>query len=79
MTTILTSMFSFLLVLAMGFFIFIVLPVWLFLHYRKRNHNSTQDLQRLSQLQTHAANLEQRVKVLEMILDAKAPNWRVSR
>lgn len=83
MTAMFTSIFSFLLTLIIGFLVFMVLPVWLFLHYRNSNRGSRQfsesDLQRLNQLQNHAANLEARVKVLETILDAKVPNWRVNR
>ncbi|MDD2816800.1 MAG: envelope stress response membrane protein PspB [Thiotrichaceae bacterium] len=83
MTAMFTSIFSFLLTLIIGFLVFMVLPVWLFLHYRNSNRGnrrfSESDLQRLNQLQNHAANLEARVKVLETILDAKVPNWRVNR
>ncbi len=83
MTAVFTSVFSFMFALIIGFLVFMVLPVWLFLHYRNSNDRnrrfSENDLQRLNQLQSHAANLEARVKVLETILDAKVPNWRVNR
>ncbi|MEN9461841.1 MAG: Phage shock protein [Pseudomonadota bacterium] len=83
MTATLTSLFSFMFALIIGFVVLMVLPVWLFLQYRNshRGHSrlSESDLQRLNQLQTHAANLEARVKVLETILDAKVPTWRVER
>lgn len=83
MTATLTSIFSFMFALIIGFVVLMVLPVWLFLHYRNSNRGSRQfsesDLQRLNQLQEHAASLEARVKVLETILDAKVPNWRGGR
>ena len=83
MTAMFTSIFSFMFALIMGFLVLMVLPVWLFLQYRNSNRGNRQfsesDLQRLNQLQNHAANLEARVKVLETILDAKVPNWRVNR
>jgi phage shock protein B len=83
MTAAFTSVFSFMFALIIGFLVFMVLPVWLFLHYRNRYQGrgrvAETDLQRLYKLQSHAENLEARVKVLESILDAKVPNWRVSR
>ncbi len=83
MTATLTSLFSFMFALIIGFVVLMVLPVWLFSQYRNSNDRNRQfsenDLQRLNQLQTHAANLEARVKVLETILDAKVPSWRVNR
>lgn len=83
MTAAFTSILSFMFTLIIGFLVFMVLPVWLFLHYRNRAQGqgrvADSDLQRLHQLQSHAANLEARVKVLETILDAKVPNWRVNR
>jgi len=83
MTATLTSIFSFMFALIIGFVVLMVLPVWLFLQYRNSNRGSRQfsesDLQRLNQLQEHAASLEARVKVLETILDAKVPNWRGGR
>jgi phage shock protein B len=83
MTATLTSLFSFMFALIIGFVVLMVLPVWLFSQYRNSNDRNRQfsenDLQRLNQLQDHAASLEARVKVLETILDAKVPNWRVNR
>lgn len=83
MTAAFTSVFSFMFALIIGFLVFMVLPVWLFLHYRNsyqgRSRIAETDLQRLHQLQSHAVNLEARVKVLETILDTKVPNWRVNR
>ena len=83
MTAAFTSIFSFMFMLIMGFLVFMVLPVWIFLQYRNNNRGNSRttetDLQRLHQLQNRAENLEARVKVLETILDAKVPNWRVNR
>lgn len=74
-----------------GFMIFIVfmlfiVPIWLGLHYRwkasdKKNQNSlpSEAVQRIQTLQSQADKLEQRVKVLESILDNQIPDWRKVR
>ncbi|HDN27495.1 MAG TPA: envelope stress response membrane protein PspB [Thioploca sp.] len=65
--------------LLIGFMLFIV-PLWLGLHYRwktkKKNSLSEEAVQRVQALQNQAEKLEQRVKVLESILDQKVPNWK---
>ena len=65
--------------LLIGFMLFIV-PLWLGLHYRlkkqKNNSLSEEAVQRIQALQNQAEKLEQRVKVLESILNQKAPGWK---
>ena len=66
-------------ILFTAFMLFIV-PIWLGLHYRwkaqVKNTLSQQEIQRIQALQSQAEKLEQRVKILETILDDKAPDWK---
>jgi phage shock protein B len=60
-------------------FFLVIIVLWLVLHYRAKMNNQAfraQDLQQLQQLQQTSQQLTERVKVLEKILDAKAPDWR---
>jgi len=58
-----------------------ILVLWMVLHYRlkiAKQGISRADLKRLQTLQQTATHMEERVKVLEKILDVQAPNWRRS-
>ena len=64
-----------------GFALFFLLPLWLFLHYRfktakARSGLSDEDMQRLESAQQRAEYLENRLRVLESILDQRAPDWK---
>ncbi|MGF1729792.1 envelope stress response membrane protein PspB [Photobacterium kasasachensis] len=66
----------------MAFLIFVA-PLWLILHYRGQR-NATQGLsgEEHEQLQTlvmRAEQMQDRIKTLEQILDAEAPQWRQRR
>ena len=61
-------------------FMIFVAPLWLILHYRSKRKVSTglsaEELEKLKQLAEKAETMQARVKTLEKILDAEAPNWR---
>lgn len=61
-------------------FLIFVAPLWLLLHYRSKRKVSSglssEELEQLKMLAERAENVQQRVKTLEKILDAEAPNWR---
>lgn len=61
-------------------FIFLVLPLWLVLHYITRWRGSrglsAEDEQMLADLWHSARRMEDRVKTLEAILDSESPHWR---
>lgn len=61
-------------------FLIFVAPLWLLLHYRSKRkvaHGlSSDELEQLKSLAERAESVQQRVKTLEKILDAEAPNWR---
>lgn len=61
-------------------FVLFVAPIWLWLHYSKKNGNgnelSPQEMQRLQQLTVDAQRLQERIRALEAILDAENPQWR---
>lgn len=59
----------------------IVLPLWLFLHYRlqiarAKSGLSQQDIQTLQQLRDTTQQLQKRVDSLEVLLDQAEPDWR---
>jgi phage shock protein B len=61
-------------------FLTVVLPVWLFLHYRSKRPQGptatpTEDSD-LAALWQQARRMEDRIATLERILDADHPNWR---
>jgi len=64
------------------FFIVIVAPIWLILHYATRNSASkrltTRDEALLEDLHESARRMEERIHNLERILDADSPDWRKS-
>ncbi|BBG58695.1 Phage shock protein B [Providencia rustigianii] len=62
-------------------FVIFILPIWLWLHYSKKNSGqgiqlTDNEVQRLMQLAEQSSRMQQRIKVLEEILDAEHPNWR---
>lgn len=62
-------------------FLVIVVPVWLFLHYRsKRNLPPAEPTaggdSEVAELWQTARRMEERIRTLERILDADTPNWR---
>ncbi|GAA3526729.1 envelope stress response membrane protein PspB [Zobellella aerophila] len=68
------------LVAPLNIFLFLVVPIWLVLHYRsKRRLGEGLDesaRQRLEQALTEADRLAQRIETLERLLDAEVPGWR---
>lgn len=69
--------------LSLGLIIFLIfiLPIWLWLHYSKKNNGqgsqlTENEIQRLMQLAEQASHMQKRIKTLEDILDAEHPNWR---
>lgn len=73
--------YVFLTIVSLIFLVFI-LPVWLWLHYSKKNNQgqgsqlTENEVQRLIQLAEQSSRMQQRIKTLEDILDAEHPNWR---
>lgn len=73
--------YVFLTIVSLIFLVFI-LPVWLWLHYSKKNNSgqgsqlTENEVQRLIQLAEQSSRMQQRIKTLEDILDAEHPNWR---
>ncbi|WP_312242836.1 envelope stress response membrane protein PspB [Pantoea sp.] len=62
-------------------FVLFVAPIWLWLHYSKRNGGaelSPGEVQRLQQLTQDARRMRERIEALEAILDAEHPHWRQS-
>ena len=61
-------------------FMVIVAPIWLILHYRSKGQLSQGlsegDYSQLRDLANTADKMANRIKTLEAILDAEAPQWR---
>lgn len=63
-------------------FLVVVVPVWLFLHYRsKRALPPSVEVtgggdSEMAELWQTARRMEERIRTLERILDADTPNWR---
>lgn len=61
-------------------FMIFVAPIWLILHYRSKKlvgkGLNEREIEELSDLAHRAEALGERVKTLESILDAEAPEWR---
>lgn len=62
-------------------FLVIVVPVWLFLHYRsKRTDETGADAVNgdgeVAELWQTTRRMEERIRTLERILDADTPSWR---
>lgn len=64
-------------------FIIFVAPIWLVMHYRsKRQVNkglSDEERNQLNQMAHQVERMRDRIKTLERILDADAPNWRENK
>lgn len=62
------------------FFLVIVLPIWLVMHYTTRNSANrrlnSKDEALLEDLNENARRMEDRIRTLERILDADSPEWR---
>ncbi len=69
-------------IVTVGLF-FIVLPLWIVLHYvtawKKSKMLTPEDEQTLTDLYRLAEKLEERVRVMERILDDEVPDWRNRR
>jgi phage shock protein B len=61
-------------------FMIVVAPIWLILHYRSKREISQGlsegDYTQLHELAATAEKMNNRIKTLEAILDAEAPEWR---
>ena len=61
-------------------FMVVVAPIWLILHYRSKGQLnqglSEGDYDQLQELAVTADKMANRIKTLEAILDAEAPQWR---
>jgi len=61
-------------------FIVFVLPVWLFMHYRTKQHAlsslSETEREEIQQLANNSQRMLDRIDTLEAILDEESPNWR---
>lgn len=61
-------------------FLIFVAPIWLIMHYRSKRQLSQglteAEIANLNGLAHKAEMLGERVKTLEAILDAEAPDWR---
>lgn len=70
---------SFALALALIIFFIFVAPIWLWLHYRNKRQDQSleaNDLAKLNELALRANKLQERVNILERIIDNESPNWR---
>ncbi len=62
-------------------FLVVVVPIWLVLHYRSKRaaNTATQPIGTegdVTELWQATRRMEERIRTLERILDADAPNWR---
>ncbi len=61
-------------------FLVIVAPTWLTMYYRHKDKQdaglSDNELQKIDELNNLSDKMEERIKVLESILDSEHPNWR---
>ena len=63
-------------------FILIVLPLWLFLHYRAKARREAPapilgpDVAELAQIARIAERMERRLEAMETLMDADRPGWR---
>lgn len=68
-----------LLMVPMIVFCVVVAPIWIVVHYWSRRRNgetSIEDKQKIEELLSMAAKMEERLVTLEAILDKEHPNWR---
>ncbi len=58
----------------------VVLPIWIIAHYTTKNRAlktlTPEEETLLAELWESAQKMEERIEVLEKILDAEAPGWR---
>ena len=61
-------------------FLSVVAPIWIVFHYVSKNKQSqgltNEDEKMLSELWESAKGMEERIDILERILDNEAPGWR---
>lgn len=61
-------------------FLVVIVPTWIRFHYRhkaeKGSSLNAEDEQKVAELRSIAERLEDRVRTLERVLDAEAPDWR---
>ena len=61
-------------------FMIFVAPIWVIMHYRSKRKISEglseAELNQLNDLSKRAEKMADRIKTLELILDAESPNWR---
>lgn len=66
--------------LPLSVFLIFVAPLWLILHYRSDKQTNkgltAQDKEELQRLLTRTEQMQKRIRSLEKILDAQAPQWR---
>lgn len=64
-------------------FLAVVAPIWIFMHYRSKQHAmgalSEEERQALEALTIQAGKMTERIETLEAILDAETPDWRRRR
>lgn len=62
------------------FFLAVVAPIWLVLYYRhkgkQRNSFTEVDQRQIETLTKTGNQLEERIRILESILDSEHPDWR---
>ena len=67
----------------MVIFLVLIAPLWLILHYRNKERTQTSlsvdEKEELEALAIHAERLEERIRILEAILDEETPHWRKQR
>jgi len=67
-------------------FVLLVMPIWIFMHYKAKNRPLAPPVPRAAgfsdqdaaDLFATADRMEKRVSALEAIMDAEAPGWRKS-
>ena len=61
-------------------FLAIVAPIWIFMHYRRKQQAqgalSEEERLELETLAAQASHMAERIETLEAILDAQTPDWR---
>lgn len=61
-------------------FLAVVAPIWIFMHYRSKQHAqvalSEEERLELEALAAQAGSMSERIETLEAILDTETPEWR---
>ena len=61
-------------------FLCIVAPIWIFMHYRSKQHAQSaltrKERDELEDLLQKTEGMTERIETLEAILDAQTPDWR---